>query len=119
MVAVAKLASLPSIRRPGGSQASGDHAPRILDLRPPELPRASDDFPSGAPRHLLGSENRNAASLAEVSMTKPMSPAETFARRVHQEGLPVARLWETRSALVSVGLNQKGKLGLWLIQKTH
>jgi len=27
------------------------------------------------------------------------------------------RLWESKSALLSVGLNQKGKAGLWLIQK--
>ena len=52
-------------------------------------------------------------------MAKPMSPAEAFARRVHKEGLPVARLWETHSTLVSIGLNPKGKPGLWLIQKTH
>jgi 6-phosphogluconate dehydrogenase len=45
--------------------------------------------------------------------------AEAFARRVDKEGLPVARLWETHSALVSIGLNPKGKPGLWLIQKTH
>jgi hypothetical protein len=52
-------------------------------------------------------------------MGKPMSPAEVFARRVHQEGLPVARLWETKSAMVSLGFNPKGKPGLWLIQKIH
>jgi hypothetical protein len=120
MAAITKFASNPSIRRTGGAQAFGDHAPRILDLRPPpELPKASEEFSGDATRKLLGSENRNASSLAELSMTKSMSPAEAFARRVHQEGLPVARLWETRSALVSVGLNQKGKPGLWLIQKTH
>lgn len=48
-----------------------------------------------------------------------MSPAQTLVRRVHREGLPLARLWESKSALVSIGLNQKGKPGLWLIQKTH
>jgi hypothetical protein len=91
-----------------------------LDLRPPEVKTGTDDvFPGGANRHLIGADSKNAATLGLVSMSKPMSPAETFARRVHQEGLPVARLWETRSALVSVGLNQRGKPGLWLIQKTH
>jgi hypothetical protein len=90
-----------------------------LDLRPPELPRTNDDFPGSANRHLLAGESKNASGLADFSMTKPMSPAEAFARRVHKEGLPVARLWETRSALVSIGLNPKGKPGLWLIQKTH
>jgi hypothetical protein len=40
-----------------------------------------------------------------------------FARRVHREGLPLARLWENKSALISLGLNKKGKPGLWIIQK--
>lgn len=43
--------------------------------------------------------------------------AEEFARRVLREGLPVARLWEGKSALVSLGLNQRGKPGLWIVQK--
>lgn len=47
------------------------------------------------------------------------SPMQALARRVHREGLPVARLWENKSALVSLGLNQKGKPGLWIIQKIH
>jgi hypothetical protein len=37
--------------------------------------------------------------------------------RVHREGVPIIRLWNSKSALLSIGLNQKGKLGLWLIQK--
>jgi hypothetical protein len=39
--------------------------------------------------------------------------------RVHREGLPVARLFETKSALVHLGLNPRGKPGLWLVQKTR
>jgi hypothetical protein len=39
--------------------------------------------------------------------------------RFHHEGLPLARLWENKSALVSLGLNPKGKPGLWITQKTH
>jgi hypothetical protein len=48
-----------------------------------------------------------------------MSQAEILARCIHREGLPVARLWESKSALLSIGLNQKGKPGLWLTQKVH
>jgi hypothetical protein len=44
---------------------------------------------------------------------------QDFVRRVHQEGLPVARLLETKSALVHLGLSPKGKPGLWLVQKIH
>ena len=50
---------------------------------------------------------------------RTMSQAEIFVRRIHREGLPVARLWESKSALISIGLNQKGKPGLWLTQKVH
>jgi hypothetical protein len=50
---------------------------------------------------------------------RTMSQPEIIARRIHREGLPVARLWESRSALISIGLNQKGKPGLWLIQKVR
>ncbi len=44
---------------------------------------------------------------------------QDFVRRVHREGLPVARLFESKSALVHVGLSPKGKPGLWLVQKIH
>jgi hypothetical protein len=55
----------------------------------------------------------------EKLQTRMPSRMEEFARRVHKEGLPVARLWENKSALVSLGLNQKGKPGLWIVQKVH
>jgi len=42
---------------------------------------------------------------------------ESLARRVHNEGLPLARLWENHAVLISLGVNPKGKMGLWLIQK--
>jgi hypothetical protein len=104
-----------SLRPQGGARGFGGHAPKVLDLRPPDLQKLGDDFHAGAAQ----SEDKTTATLAGISMAKPMSSAEAFTRRVHQEGLPVARLFETKSALVSVGLNQKGKPGLWLIQKTH
>ncbi len=53
----------------------------------------------------------------EVGMAPIRSRAAEFARRVQREGLPLARLWETKSALLSVGLNAKGKPGIWLVQK--
>ena len=48
-----------------------------------------------------------------------MSQSQILVRRIHREGLPVARLWDSKSALVSIGLNQRGKPGLWLTQKIH
>jgi len=46
-------------------------------------------------------------------------PVQDLVRRVHSEGLPVARLFESKSALVHLGLSPKGKPGLWLVQKIH
>jgi hypothetical protein len=108
-----------------------------LDLRPPDdSPRtinrgaaaalAPEPFPSMI-HHLdlgkadLHTEERNQLpGLGTVGPSfQTMSSAEIFARRVHREGLPVARLWESKSALVSIGLNQRGKPGLWLTQKIH
>jgi len=108
-----------------------------LDLRPSrDFPPAtmhdtavalvSTPFPS-AIHHLdlgkadLGTDDRfqrPALGTAEPSF-RMMSQPEIFARRVHREGLPVARLWESKSAFLSIGLNQRGKPGLWLIQKVH
>jgi hypothetical protein len=90
-----------------------------LDLRPPELPQLADSEVGSANRRASAADNSVSANLRQFSAAKPMGAAQEFARRVHREGLPVARILETRSALVSLGLNQKGKPGLWLIQKTH
>ena len=38
---------------------------------------------------------------SEGAQARVPSRVEEFARRVHKEGLPVARLWENKSALVS------------------
>jgi hypothetical protein len=52
-----------------------------------------------------------------VNLTNRSSSA--MAKRFRHEGLPVARLWENHSAFISVGLNGKGRPGIWLVQKTH
>jgi hypothetical protein len=54
------------------------------------------------------------AKLATLRMENKVQEME---RRVPREGLPVARLWETKTALLHVGLSPKGKPGLWLMQK--
>ncbi len=85
---------------------------------------ASAPFPS-AIHHLdlgkadLGTDDRiqpPALWTGELNF-RVMGQPEILARRIHREGLPVARLWETKSALLSIGLNQRGKPGLWLTQK--
>jgi hypothetical protein len=106
-----------------------------LDLRPLEESLSTNNhgsvstlaslpFPSAIHHLYLGksdfdTEDRNqlpALGIAGASF-RMKSQAEIVARRIHREGLPVARLWESKSALLSIGLNQRGRPGLWLTQK--
>jgi hypothetical protein len=117
----------PPFSRPTAGTASSRQP--HLDLRPPSardveaFPAASAEHPTWGglrkPGTLAGRDGNPPAFGADVGQVRVMSPAESFARRVHREGLPLARLWENHSALVSLGLNAKGKPGLWLVQKTH
>ena len=79
-----------------------------LDLRVPDIAKPADGYRS-AP-------GMNAPAF-RLPIAKPKSPAEALVTRARREGLPVARLWENDHALVSLGFNQKGQAGLWLIQK--
>jgi hypothetical protein len=54
------------------------------------------------------------AAEAEFSVK---SAPEAWVHRVRREGVPIVRLWNSKAALLSIGLNQRGKPGLWLIQK--
>jgi hypothetical protein len=83
--------------------------------------KTSLPFPSSIhPRTLVAADDDRLPGFGlEVSQGREIGPVEGFARRVHREGLPLARLWENKSALVSLGLNQRGKPGLWIIQKVH
>jgi hypothetical protein len=58
-----------------------------------------------------------AALLADDPNFRMASRSAIFVGRVRREGLPFARLWESKSALLSLGLNRNGKPGLWLTQK--
>ena len=104
-----------------------------LDLRPPPLPAighgresspAGESFPSSI-HHLdhlnldldEGYRLPHAALDAGELGFRTISPVEAIASRIRRQGLPIARLWQSKSALLSIGLNQKGKLGLWLTKK--
>jgi hypothetical protein len=91
-------------------------------------PSASSFVPFPSARHASKNEPLEEQPAEEPSLRntglgnaglamKNTSRAEELTRRLHREGLPVARLWETRSALVSLGLSPRGKPGIWLIQK--
>lgn len=103
--------------------------PARLDLRAPTLlPAAS--VASSASSPAFPSAHRTMASpnvedqlpalgAANRSLPRPMGRAEEITRRMVREGIPFVRLWESHAALVSLGLNQHGKPGLWLIQKVR
>jgi hypothetical protein len=116
-------ASPPPSRPAAGAAAS--HPPH-LDLRPPsahapgDFAAVSADRPSWGRPRAPGSRESNLPSLgADVAEARVTSRTESLVRHFHREGLPVARLWENHSALLSLGLNAKGKPGLWLVQKTR
>ncbi len=114
--------------------AAGRLDPQRLDLRPPEslsdgrasLPLADDsaEFPS-AKRAQLGITTGAAEDPSRVAPDRGAewvslrmeSKVQEMERRVPREGLPIARLWETKTALLHVGLSPRGKPGLWLFQK--
>jgi hypothetical protein len=109
------------LRLPGPTPAPGQH----LDLRAPAhaleggnvAEKSSDAFP--AHRQNLAAQQRVELPALGLEGTHARPTVQDFVRRVHREGLPVARLFETKGALVHLGLNPKGKPGLWLVQKTH
>jgi hypothetical protein len=100
-------------------QTLGQH----LDLRAPtasvEMPSKTAGFPSMLHHPSEGSADqlRLPALGSEGIHARP--GVQEFVQRVRHEGLPVARLFESKSALVHLGLSPKGKPGLWLVQKIH
>jgi hypothetical protein len=87
------------------------HDPFVLELR---------TFPYGIQRpvrDVAGSGANDHSLPAGVAIDDPdfhfASPAEKFVGRMHREGLPIARLWKSESALLSIGLNKRGKPGVW------
>jgi hypothetical protein len=94
------------------------HAPAAAMAAAAAADKPSTAFPSALhPHTVAGSSRIQLPGGTEGPQTRIPNHLEEFARRVHREGLPVARLWENNSALVSVGLNPRGKPGLWLVQK--
>jgi hypothetical protein len=95
-----------------------------LDLRPPAGIVAGSDtmgtFATAARSKLTtGVPPRTYVAPTAAASGHIMSPLETMAHNFHQEGLPMARLFENRDSLVHLGLNQKGKPGLWIVHKLH
>jgi hypothetical protein len=106
--------------------ASSVQAPaQRLDLRLPShamegstAEKSPGAFPSMAHRQNTAQQAVELPMMGSDGM-RARPTLQEFVHRVHREGLPVARLFETKSALVHLGLSPRGKPGLWLVQKTR
>jgi hypothetical protein len=118
LCAISSALAVPPAKAPFG---------RPLDLSPPH---AVESFERAAPifsatltplryRQMPGRQEPLQLPILGTDSMRSGSRVEDFVHRVHKEGLPVARLFESKSALVHVGLSPRGKPGLWLVQKTH
>jgi hypothetical protein len=100
-------------------QAPGQH----LDLRAPshavDVSERTASFPWMSRRQSLGFQEPVRLPALGADGMRSRLTVQDFVQRVHHEGLPVARLFESKSALVHLGLSPKGKPGLWLVQKTR
>jgi hypothetical protein len=116
-----------------------------LDLRPPQEPAsravrdgagalASASFPSAIHHSDLGKTDlggedrgaedrmRPAAFGADAVSVQEKSQAQIITQRIqhiHRDGLAIAHLWESKSSALNIGLNQRGKPGLWFTQRMH
>jgi hypothetical protein len=91
-----------------------------LDLRPPPLAGNPGPRFTEFSRPSETNEDKRLSSLgAAMNQERPNNRTEAFIQRFHREGLPLARLWQGHAAVVSLGLNPKGKPGLWLVKQTH
>jgi hypothetical protein len=81
--------------------------------------RSADSFPSMAHGQKNASPEAVELPLLGSESIHVRPTIQDFVRKVHREGLPVARLFETKSALLHLGLSPRGKPGLWLVQKTQ
>jgi hypothetical protein len=124
LVALTSAFAAPPAVRPKAAQTFQPSLATRLDLRAPTHAIESSDavptaFPSLNHRQSLDVQVRTQLSGFVKDSPQARPPIEQLVRKVRTEGLPVARLWETKSSLVHLGLNQKGKPGLWLVQKLH
>jgi hypothetical protein len=127
LLASSAFAAPPQLRQQSRLQSQQIQAPaQRLDLRLPSqvaeahgiTEKSPGAFPSMAHRQNSAQEQVQLPSLGPDGMhARPT--IQDFVHKVHREGLPVARLFETKSALVHLGLSPKGKPGLWLVQKTR
>lgn len=125
LLASAALAAPPQNRLQSHLQSSVQAPAQRLDLRLPShalegngAEKSPGAFPSMA-RHQNAAQQAVELPMMGSDGMRARPTLQEFVHRVHREGLPVARLFETKSALVHLGLSPRGKPGLWLVQKTR
>jgi hypothetical protein len=107
-----------------GSKGQERDPPR-LDLRAPSqvLSGYQANATSAAPtdRRLFGGESpfRSDTQPNSEQSGHIMSPLQNMAHNYQREGLPLAKLFQNGNSLVHVGLNPRGKPGLWIVHKLH
>jgi hypothetical protein len=92
-----------------------------LDLSAPSHPIEQDKssgFRSLSRGQIESTDHLQIPNLGSSSMHSQPSMLERV-QAARRDGLPIARLWENKTALVHLGFNQKGKPGLWVVQKIH
>jgi hypothetical protein len=92
----------------------------LLDLRPPLDSSLAVILGPAARASYPGSNDLSTRPSfgTREALFPVMNNQPSWLHRARREGVPILRLWNSKSALLSIGLNQKGKPGLWLIQKT-
>lgn len=106
-----------------GAKGQERELPR-LDLRAPSQMLSSEQAPaatgSANSHHFFGGESPFRSDRADPAHAGHiMSPLQNVAHNFRQEGLPIAKLFQSNTSLVHVGLNPKGKPGLWIMHKVH
>jgi hypothetical protein len=122
-VAAAGLSGLFALTAVAAPPPRPVQAARPLDLSAPahvlEAPNKASALASMSHQQTSGFSERGRLAQLESAPLPTQPSMQDRVRLFRREGFPVARLWESKSALLHLGLNQKGKPGLWLVQKTH
>jgi hypothetical protein len=91
-------------------------ASEVLVTRHAERDNSSSMATTAAPTH--SSDTQFVGDFdAMAKVESPSKAVDDMQRNFHRDGLPIARLWQSNSTIFSIGLNNKGKPGLWLVKK--
>ena len=120
---VTSMAAPPAVTTPAHANLA---VARPLDLRAPANPMISASGATAAsgrwsfrPADRFEDDERWGGLFSGAAPPRSTGRPEAIVQHFRREGVPLARLWENHSALLSLGLNPKGKPGLWLVQKTR